>query len=108
MALEERVREYYSLFSERKLKELEALFTDDSLIIDFRGVEHHSTGVVRMFELYPAGARFELVSLVSDGKSVRTTFRISGGPAERGSQGHDLFVFYGDKIRVLETHLPPA
>jgi hypothetical protein len=102
------VKEYYSLFSERKLKELEALFTDDSLIIDFRGVQHHSTGVVRMFELYPAGARFDLLSAVSDGKSVRTSFRITGGPAERASEGRDLFVFYGDRIRVLETILPLA
>jgi hypothetical protein len=108
MALEERVKEYYSLFSERKLKELEALFTDDSLIIDFRGVQHHSTGGVRMFELYPAAAKFELLSAVSDGKSVRASFRISGGPADRASQGQDLFVFYGDKIRVLETLLPLA
>lgn len=108
MAPEERVKEYYSLFSDRKLKELEALFTDDSLIIDFRGVEHHSTGVVRMFELYPAGAKFEVLSLASDGRSVRSTFRITGGPAGRLSEGRDLFVFYGEKIRVLETHLPAA
>jgi len=108
MALEDRVREYYSLFSERKLKELEALFTDDSIIIDFRGVEHHSTGVVRMFELYPSGARFEPVSLNSDDRSVQTAFKLTGGPAGRASEGRDLFVFYGDKIRVLKTTLPPA
>ena len=108
MALEDRVKEYYDLFSERKLKELEAMFTDDSLIIDFRGVQHHSTGVVRMFELYPAGARFEPLSLASDGKSVQAAFRIAGGPAGRAAEGRDLFVFYGEKIRVLETHLPPA
>src|SRR5437867_10610030 len=108
MALDDRVREYYSLFSDRKLKELEALFTDDSIIIDFRGVEHHSTGVVRMFELYPPGARFELVSLALDDRSVNTVFRITGGPAGRASEAKDLFVFYGDKIRVLKTTLPPA
>ena len=61
MAHEDRVKLYYSLFSERKLKELEALFTDDSLIIDFRGTE-----------------------------------------------GNDLYVFYGEKIRVLKTTLPPG
>ena len=106
MAIEDRVREYYSLFSERKLKELEALFTDDSIIIDFRGVEHHSTGVVRMFELYPAGSKFELVRLAVDDRSVNTVFRVSGGPPGRASEGSDLFVFYGDKIRVLKTSLP--
>jgi SnoaL-like protein len=108
MSLEDRVKEYYALFSDRKLKELEAMFTDDSLIIDYRGVQHHSTGVVRMFELYPAGAKFELHAAASDQRSVRTRFRITGGPADRTSQGRDLFVFYGDKIRVLETILPPA
>src|SRR5437867_6209353 len=108
MALDDRVREYYSLFSDRKLKELEALFTDDSIIIDFRGVEHHSTGVVRMFELYPAGAKFEPVSLNSDDRSVQAAFKLTGGPAGRASEGRDLFVFYGDKIRVLKTTLPPA
>ena len=108
MAIEDRVREYYTLFSERKLKELEALFTDDSIIIDFRGVEHHSTGVVRMFELYPAGAKFELLTLAVDDRSVNTTFRVSGGPAKRAADGKDLFVFYGDKIRVLKTTLLPA
>jgi hypothetical protein len=108
MSLEDRVREYYSLFTDRKLKELEALFTDDSLIIDFRGVQHHSTGVVRMFELYPAGAKFEPLSLTADGRSVRSSFRITGGPAGRASEGSDLFVFYGEKIRVLETVLPSS
>jgi len=108
MALDDRVREYYSLFSDRKLKELEALFTDDSIIIDFKGVEHHSTGVVRMFELYPPTAKFELLSLVSDDRSVNTVFRVTGGPPERASEGKDLFVFYGDKIRVLKTTLPAA
>ena len=108
MAIEDRVREYYALFSERKLKELEALFTDDSIIIDFRGVEHHSTGVVRMFELYPAGAKFEPLTLAVDDRSVYTTFRITGAPAGRSAEGKDLFVFYGDKIRVLKTSLPPA
>ena len=108
MAIEDRVREYYALFSDRKLKELEALFTDDSIIIDFRGVEHHSTGVVRMFELYPAGTKFELVSLAVDDRSVNTVFRVTGGPVDRASEGKDLFVFYGDKIRVLKTVLPPS
>ena len=108
MAIEDRVREYYSLLSDRKLKELEALFTDDSIIIDFRGVEHHSTGVVRMFELYPAGSKFELVRLAVDDRSVNTVFRVSGGPPGRASEGKDLFVFYGDKIRVLKTALHPA
>jgi hypothetical protein len=108
MAHEERVRLYYSLFSERKLKELEALFTDDSLIIDFRGVEHHSTGVVRMFELYPAGSRFELLRVTADDRSANAAFRVTGGPPERGSEGSDLFVFYGEKIRVLKTTLPPT
>ncbi|HMF10194.1 MAG TPA: nuclear transport factor 2 family protein [Thermoanaerobaculia bacterium] len=108
MAIEERAREYYTLFSERKMKELEALFTDDSIIIDFRGVEHHSTGVVRMFELYPAGAKFEPLSLAVDDRSVYTTFRVTGGPAGRAAEGKDFFVFYGDKIRVLKTVLPPS
>lgn len=108
MAIEDRVREYYTLFSERKMKELEALFTDDSIIIDFRGVEHHSTGVVRMFELYPAGTKFEMVRLAVDDRSVATVFRVSGGPSGRASEGNDLFVFYGDKIRVLKTTLPAA
>jgi ketosteroid isomerase-like protein len=108
MAIEDRVREYYALFSERDLKKLEALFTDDSIIIDFRGVEHHSTGVVRMFELYPPGTKFELVSHAVDDRSVNTVFRITGGPAGRASEGKDLFVFYGDKIRVLKTELRPA
>ena len=108
MAHEDRVKLYYSLFSDRKLKELEALFTDDSLIIDFRGVEHHSTGVVRMFELYPAGSRFELLRMTADDRSANTAFRVTGGPPERGSEGADLFVFYGEKIRVLKTSLPPA
>src|SRR5512145_386270 len=105
MAHEDRVKLYYSLFSERKLKKLEALFTDDSIIIDFRGVEHHSTGVVRMFELYPPGTKFEMLSLAVDDRSVNTVFRITGGPAGRASDGKDLFVFYGDKIRVLKTEL---
>ena len=108
MALDERVKQYYSLFSERKLKELEALFTDDSLIIDFRGVEHHSTGVVRMFELYPPGAKFEPLSMSQDDRSVSTAFRVTGGPPGRASEGKDLFVFYGDRIRVLATTLPPS
>ena len=108
MAIEDRVREYYTLFSERKLKELEALFTDDSIIIDFRGVEHHSTGVVRMFELYPAGAKFEPLSLAVEDNAANTSFRVTGGPAGRASEGKDLFVFYGDKIRVLKTILSPA
>src|SRR5262245_18845651 len=108
MAHEDQVKLYYSLFSERKLKELEALFTDDSLIIDFRGTEHHSTGVVRMFELYPAGAKFELLRMTADDRSANTAFRVSGGPPERGPEGEDLFVFYADKTRVLKTILPPA
>ena len=108
MALEDQAKLYYSLFSDRKLKELEALFTDDSLIIDFRGVEHHSTGVVRMFELYPAESKFDLIRLVADDRSVNTAFLVTNGPPGRGSEGTDLFVFYGDKIRVLKTTLPPA
>lgn len=108
MGLEDRVREYYSLFSDRKLKELEAMFTDDSLIIDFKGVEHHSSGVVRMFEMYPAGTKFEPLSLARDDRSVNTVFRLSGGPPGRAAEGKDLFVFYGDKIRVLKTSLPLA
>ncbi len=108
MAHEDRVKLYYSLFSERKLKELEALFTDDSLIIDFRGTEHHSTGVVRMFELYPPSSKFELLRIVADDHSANTAFRVTGGPPERASEGNDLFVFYGDKIRVLKTTLPPV
>lgn len=108
MSLEDRVREYYSTFSDRKLKELEAMFTDDSLVIDFRGVEHHSTGVVRMFELYPQGCRFEPSSVSSDGNTVVARFRLTGGPPARASEGKDIFVFYGDRIRVLHTHLPPA
>jgi hypothetical protein len=107
MTLDERVKLYYSLFSERKLKDLEALFTDDSIIIDFRGTEHHSTGVVRMFELYPAGAKFEPLRLTQDDRSVNCAFRVTGGPPARASQGSDLFVFYGEKIRVLKTTLPP-
>src|SRR5262245_6152082 len=106
MQLDERVRQYYSLFSERKLKELEALFTDDRIIIDFRGTEHHSTGVVRMFELYPAGAKFEPLRLTQDDRSVNCDFRVTGGPPARVSQGTDLFVFYAEKIRVLKTSLP--
>jgi SnoaL-like protein len=108
VSLEDRVKEYYTLFGERKLKELEALFTDDSLIIDYHGVEHHSSGVVRMFELFPPAAKFALLSAVSDGKSVLAAFRVEGGPPGRAALGRDLFVFYGDKIRVLETSLPPA
>ena len=108
MQLDERVRQYYSLFNERKLKELEAMFTDDSIIIDFRGVEHHSSGVVRMFELYPAGAKFEPGAIVADDRSVNTVFRIAGGPPGRAAEGRDLFVFYGEKIRVLKTTLPAA
>ena len=108
MGLEDRVREYYSLFSDRKLKELEAMFTDDSLIIDYKGVEHHSSGVVRMFEMYPPGAKFEPLSLVQDDRSVNTVFRLAGGPPGRAEKGKDLFVFYGDKIRVLKTILPLA
>ena len=106
MGLEDRVREYYALFSDRKLKELEAMFTDDSLIIDYKGVEHHSSGVVRMFETYPTGAKFEPLSLAVDQVSVNTLFRLSGGPPGRADEGKDLFVFYGDKIRVLKTTLP--
>ena len=106
MALDERVTQYYALFSERKLKELEALFTDDSIIIDFRGTEHHSTGVVRMFELYPGSAKFELLRMTQDDRSVNCDFRVTGGPPSRASQGNDLFVFYGEKIRVLKTTLP--
>ena len=108
MANEDRVKLYYSLFSDRKMKELEDLFTDDSLIIDFRGTEHHSTGVVRMFELYPASSKFELLRLVADDRSANTAFRVTGGPEGRGTEGNDLFVFYGEKIRVLKTTLPPA
>ena len=108
MSLEDRVRQYYALFSDRKLKELEAMFTDDSIIIDFRGVEHHSSGVVRMFELYPAGSKFEPGAIVADDRSVNAAFRITGGPPGRASEGRDLFVFYGEKIRVLKTVLPTA
>ena len=106
MAHEDRVKLYYSLFSERKMKELEALFTDDSLIIDFRGWEHHSTGVVRMFELFPPTSKFEMIKAVADDRSVNTSFRVTGGPEGRGTEGSDLFVFYDDKIRVLKTTLP--
>jgi hypothetical protein len=37
---------------------------------------------------------------------VNCDFRVTGGPPSRASQGNDLFVFYGEKIRVLKTTLP--
>ena len=59
MTLEDRVRQYYSLLGEGKHKELTVMFTDDNMVVDFRGVQHQGTGVVRMFELYPTGAKIE-------------------------------------------------
>ncbi len=108
MTLEDRVRQYYTLFTERKLKDLAAMFTDDCLVIDFRGVEHHSTGIVRMFELYPPGCAFEPISMVTDGRMVLAGFRLTGGPPGLSAEGRDIFVFYGDKIRTLKTILPPS
>jgi len=108
MTLEDRVRQYYSLLGEGKPKELAAMFTDDNMVVDFRGVQHQGTGVVRMFELYPAGTKIEPISMSTDGKSVRVSFKIAGGPPGRASEGEDYFVFYADKIRTLKTTLPPV
>ena len=61
-----------------------------------------------MFELYPAGTKIEPISMSTDGKSVRVSFKIAGGPPGRASEGEDYFVFYADKIRTLKTTLPPV
>jgi len=108
MTLEDRVRQYYSLLGEGKHKELAAMFTDDNMVVDFRGVQHQGTGVVRMFELYPAGTKIEPTAMATDGKSVHVSYRVTGGPPGRASEGDDYFVFYGDKIRTLKTVLPPV
>jgi SnoaL-like protein len=108
MTLEDRVRQYYALLGEGKHKELAAMFTDDNMVVDFRGVQHQGTGVVRMLELYPPGTKIEPVALATDGRSVHVSYRITGGPPGRSTEGQDYFVFYGEKIRTLKTTLSPA